>query len=129
MSISFILCILAVTLFQDSVTTVILFGIVLGNYALSGDINAISVIPDLLITFAATALARKAGLKKSFTTCIAAALACMVGLGLIIGTTTPGAISLIFMKLYSLDKQAMVQVQETIQDKKDEIEREVKNAN
>lgn len=234
---------LAVTLFQDSVTTVILFGVVLGNYALSGDINAISVIPDLLITFAATALARKAGLKKSFATCITAALACMVGLGLIIGTTTPGAISLsnvsfvtvifvllyscgksllrtpttlvitmtadvsdyetatsgryvagaigtifsfidtlaaslgpvligvvcasigfateyptvdtvfsqelrigalllvsiipaalmvislIFMKLYSLDKQAMVQVQETIQDKKDEIAREVKNAN
>lgn len=103
---------LAVTLFSDSVATVILFGIILGNYGLSGQISALSIIPDLLITFAATALARKAGLKKSFVTCIALAMLSFLGIGGIIFTTTPGAISMtnlsfvtiLFVLLFSFAK-------------------------
>jgi Na+/melibiose symporter-like transporter len=103
---------LALTLFSDSVATVMLFGIVLGNYALSGQISALSIIPDLAITFAATAIARKAGLKKSFTICIALAMISLIAMGGIVGFATPGTISMtninfitvLFILLYSVAK-------------------------
>ncbi|RDW21897.1 glucuronide permease [Oceanobacillus arenosus] len=54
------------TLGRDAVVTVMLFGILLGNYGLSGTIGLITVIPGLLITFFVTWLARKSGLRKTY---------------------------------------------------------------
>ncbi|AXI07648.1 glucuronide permease [Oceanobacillus sp. 143] len=56
------------TLGRDAVVTVMLFGILLGNYGLSGTIGLITVIPGLLITFFVTGLARKTGLRKAYLT-------------------------------------------------------------
>ncbi|RDW18617.1 MFS transporter [Oceanobacillus chungangensis] len=53
---------------REAVVTVMLFGILLGNYGLSGTIGLITVIPGLLITFFVTWLARKTGLRKSYLT-------------------------------------------------------------
>jgi len=57
---------LGVSLGRDPVVTVMLFGILLGNYGLSGTIGLVTVIPGLLITFFVTWLARKSGLRKTY---------------------------------------------------------------
>ncbi|THE12841.1 glucuronide permease [Bacillus timonensis] len=57
---------LATSLMRESVVTVMLFGILLGDYALSGTISAAILIPGLLVTFFVTWLARKAGLRKAY---------------------------------------------------------------
>ena len=53
---------------REAVVTVMLFGILLGNYGLSGTIGLITVIPGLLITFFVTWLAGRTGLRKAYLT-------------------------------------------------------------
>lgn len=50
----------------NAVTTVIVYGILMGNYALSGKLQMITVIPTILITFLGIGYARKLGLKKAY---------------------------------------------------------------
>jgi len=50
----------------NAVTTVILFGIIMGNYALSGKLMMITAIPTILITFAGIAYAKRLGIKKAY---------------------------------------------------------------
>ncbi|WP_010677489.1 MFS transporter [Bacillus timonensis] len=59
---------LATSLMRESVVTVMLFGILLGDYALSGTISAAILVPGLLVTFFVTWLARKTGLRKAYLT-------------------------------------------------------------
>lgn len=79
-----------VQLMSDQVAMILLFGIVLGNYALSGQISLITIIPDLLITFGAVGLARKKGLRSAYVTYLALASAFFVGLGVMILNMQPG---------------------------------------
>ena len=57
---------LTLSVLRHAVVVVMLFGILLGDYELSGTISLIVLIPTLLITFAGVAYARKTDLKKSF---------------------------------------------------------------
>jgi Na+/melibiose symporter-like transporter len=57
---------LAFSLLRHSVVMVMLFGILIGDYALSGTVSMITIVPTLLITFWAVAKARKTGMKKAF---------------------------------------------------------------
>ncbi|MFD1448737.1 MFS transporter [Oceanobacillus profundus] len=57
---------LAFSLLRYSVVMVMLFGILLGDYGMSGTVSMITVIPVLLITFLAVGIARKSGMRKSF---------------------------------------------------------------
>ncbi|WP_453991082.1 MFS transporter [Bacillus nitroreducens] len=57
---------LASSISRDQVVTVMLFGILLGDYALSGSISAVVLVPGVLVTFLVTWLARKYGLRKSY---------------------------------------------------------------
>ena len=57
---------LAFSLLRQSVVMVMIFGILMGDYALSGTVSMITVIPILLITFIAVAIARKRGMRSSF---------------------------------------------------------------
>lgn len=50
----------------NAITTVILFGIIMGNYALSGKLMMITAIPTIIITFAGIAYAKKLGIKKAY---------------------------------------------------------------
>lgn len=75
---------LAVTLLSDAVIVVMLFGIFLGNYGLSGTISAYTIIPDLIITFFATWLARKYGLRRSFMTSIGMSMLSFIGMGVLL---------------------------------------------
>lgn len=51
---------------SNAVTTVIIFGILIGNYALSGTIGLIAVIPTILITIFGIQYARRLGIKKAY---------------------------------------------------------------
>jgi Na+/melibiose symporter-like transporter len=71
---------LAISLLRNSNVVVMLFGILLGNYALSGTMGLITVIPTLLITFAGVAIARKTGLKKAYVISAWIGMLSLVGL-------------------------------------------------
>lgn len=79
-----------VQIMSDQVTMVLLFGILLGNFKLSGQFQAITIIPDLLITFGAVALARKKGLRGAYLLYLQIATVSFVGLGFMIYTIQPG---------------------------------------
>lgn len=55
-------------LYSDQAVVVIVFGIILGNYGLSGQLSLYQIIPNLVIIAALTALATRKGLKTSYTT-------------------------------------------------------------
>lgn len=55
-------------LFSDQVTQMLIFGILFGSYQLSGQISLIMVVPNILISMAASAVARNKGLKWSYVT-------------------------------------------------------------
>ena len=50
----------------NAVTNVIIYGVLMGSYALSGKLQMISAIPTIIITFLGIAYARKLGLKKAY---------------------------------------------------------------
>ncbi|WP_209123815.1 MFS transporter [Alkalihalobacillus sp. BA299] len=57
---------LANSMIRQGAVGVMFFGILLGDYALSGTIGLITLVPMLLITFFGIGKARKIGLKRSF---------------------------------------------------------------
>ena len=57
---------LASTLVRQPAIVVLFFGVLLGNYALSGTIGFITIIPSLLLTYYGLHKARKIGLKRAF---------------------------------------------------------------
>ncbi|MDQ0256708.1 Na+/melibiose symporter-like transporter [Evansella vedderi] len=57
---------LANSMVRQGAVGVMFFGIMLGDYALSGTIGLITLVPMLLITFFGIGKARKIGLKRSF---------------------------------------------------------------
>lgn len=99
-----------VQMMSDQVAMILLFGIVLGNYGLSGQISLITILPDLLITFGAVGLARKKGLRSAYVTYLALASAFFVGLGIMIFNMQPGDLdfgnltgkAVIFVAVYAL---------------------------
>ncbi|MBM4761179.1 MFS transporter [Bacillus sp. B15-48] len=101
---------LAFSMLRHAVVVVMLFGILIGDYALSGTISMITIVPTLLITFWAVAKARKTGMKKAFlfSTWIAlGAFATLIGMFLIIDGSTIsmssiGIATILFIVLYTL---------------------------
>ena len=99
-----------VQIMSDQVTMIVLFGILLGNYALSGQFQAMTIVPDLLITFGAVALARKKGLRGAYIMYLQIAAVAFVGLGFMVYTIQPGDIdfgnltikAIAFMVLYAV---------------------------
>ncbi len=57
---------LAGSIVRQPAVHIIFFGIMMGNYALSGTVSLVTLIPTLLLTFLGIGYARKRGLKKSF---------------------------------------------------------------
>lgn len=50
----------------NAVTVVIIYGILMGNYSLSGKLMMITAIPTIIITFIGIGYARKLGLKRAY---------------------------------------------------------------
>ncbi|MGM7721456.1 MFS transporter [Metabacillus sp. Hm71] len=102
---------LAISINRYSVVGVMLFGILLGDYALSGTIGMITIIPTLFITFYVVSIARKMGLKKSYVTSAGIGIVSFVGLiVLFLLIDNPSAIllknigvtTILFIVLYSV---------------------------
>lgn len=99
-----------VQLMADQVAQIIVFGILLGNWALSGQMAMLTIIPDLLITFAATALARKKGLRGAYIIYLTLASVFFVVLGLLMMNIQPGDVdfgnltlkAVLFIAIYAL---------------------------
>ncbi|ASK60966.1 glucuronide permease [Virgibacillus phasianinus] len=101
---------LAFMLIRYSVVAVMIFGILMGDYGLSGSISLITIAPTLIITFIVVAYARKLGMRSAFmgSTWIALfSLIGLIGLFLIMNdpTTISGGIGIpivIFTVLYTM---------------------------
>lgn len=99
-----------VQLMSDQVSMIILFGILLGNYGLSGQVALITIIPDLLITFGAVALARKRGLRGAYVMYLSLAAGFFVALGIMLFSMQPGDVNfgnltlkaVLFIAIYTL---------------------------
>lgn len=72
------------TLIGDQAFLVIIFGVILGNYGLSGQVSAMQIIPNLIIIFIMTRLAQNQGLKRSYTVSTILTLVSVVAVGFIL---------------------------------------------
>ncbi|PAV30620.1 glucuronide permease [Virgibacillus profundi] len=101
---------LAFSLLRQSVVMVMIFGILMGDYELSGTVSMITVVPILLITFIAVAIARKRGMRNSFIKSTWISFLSLVGLvGLFLVMNDPTSMSgnigiaiVLFVILYTL---------------------------
>jgi Na+/melibiose symporter-like transporter len=101
---------LAFSLLRHSVVMVMLFAILIGDYALSGTVSMITIVPTLLITFWAVAKARKTGMKKAFLFSTWIALGAFVSLiamftlidGSSISMSNMGITTILFLVLYTM---------------------------
>lgn len=59
---------------NQSVVLVMLFGILLGDYAMSGKLSAMLIFPTIILTFLVTAFATRKGLKKAYVGSVWAAI-------------------------------------------------------
>lgn len=57
---------LATTIASNSIVGVMLFGIIIGNYEVMGNLSVITTIPNLLLLFLGILVARKGGQKKTY---------------------------------------------------------------
>jgi len=106
---------LAAAVIRQPVVPVMFFGLIIGDYALSGTISLVTVVPTLLLTFIGIGLARKSGLKMSFVSATWGAVITYALLLAIIIVGTPQEISLSnlgfmtisFLVLYTLGNAFM----------------------
>ena len=71
---------IALNVAQNATVTVMLFGILMGDYSLAGTIGTIVVIPNILITMYGTKYAQKLGQKKALVTFTWASIAAYTAL-------------------------------------------------
>ena len=101
---------LASSIVRHPAVTIMFFGILIGDYALSGTITLVTTIPTLFLTYLGLGYARKVGLKKAFvggTWLALIAFSIMLVLFLLIDPTTIsltniGIITVLFLILYSI---------------------------
>jgi Na+/melibiose symporter-like transporter len=86
---------LGLSVARYSVVGVMVYGILLGDYALSGKMGLITMVPSLLITFIVVAMARKQGMKSSLVKSSWIGLISFIGLiALFLILDDPKAVSL-----------------------------------
>lgn len=99
-------------LFGDAVVTVMLFGILLGDYALSGTISALMVIPNVLVTTFAASVARKKGLRRAYILSLQVGITALIGMAALLYIGEPGSLdlkgwgvfSIAFVVLYAIGR-------------------------
>lgn len=79
---------------SNAATGVIVFGIILGNYALLGQVGIIGMIPGVIFTMIGTMYARKHGQKKTLVGSTSISLMAYIGIVLLFLLGDPAAISL-----------------------------------
>ncbi|ESV53752.1 glucuronide permease [Streptococcus agalactiae LMG 14747] len=89
-------------LFSDAVVTVMLFGILFGNYALSGAISAMMVIPNILVTTFAASVARKRGLRSAYILALQIGIVGLMAMGALLFFGEQGGLSFTKWTPYSV---------------------------
>lgn len=74
------------TLIGDQVFVVLIFGIILGNYGISGTLGLIQIIPNLLIVAAFTTVASRTSLKNAYILSLITMLTSVALMGVILFT-------------------------------------------
>ncbi|HEL0414074.1 TPA: MFS transporter [Streptococcus equi subsp. zooepidemicus] len=92
----------AVQFFGDSVVMVILFGVLFGNYALSGQFSLLFIIPGILINIAFSGIARKRGLRFSYIRALQIGLVGLLAFGIVLFMGNKGDLSLSHINLYTV---------------------------
>lgn len=92
----------SVQFFGDSVVMVILFGILFGNYALSGQFSLLYVIPGVLINIVFSSIARKKGLRFSYVKALQIGLVGLLAFGVVLFMGGKGDLSLTKLNLYTI---------------------------
>ncbi|MGT2935347.1 MFS transporter [Streptococcus castoreus] len=92
----------AVQFFGDSVVMVMLFGILFGNYALSGQFSLLFIIPGVLINILFSTIARKKGLRFSYVRALQIGLIGLVAFGIVLYMGNPGDLSLTKLNFYTI---------------------------
>lgn len=95
---------------NQAVVMVMLFGIVIGDYAMSGTVSALGIVPTLLITLGITALATRRGLKSAYVLSVCMAILLYTVLAVIVLTVDPsllaldgaGVLAIVFLVLFML---------------------------
>jgi len=85
---------LASNIRNNAATGVIVFGIIMGNYALMGQFNLVVLIPGIIFTFIGTSYAKRVGQKKSFAFTTATYMLAYIGIILLFIFGDPIAILL-----------------------------------
>ena len=78
-------------MFGNQVVLMILFGIIFGNFGLSGTISLVLILPNLLFTTFAATIAQKRGLRYSYVRCLQGAVVSLALLGCLLFFANPGA--------------------------------------
>ncbi|MET3558768.1 Na+/melibiose symporter-like transporter [Streptococcus rupicaprae] len=89
-------------LFGDSVVGVMLYGIIFGDYALSGKMSLLLIIPGILVTVGVAQLARRKGLRFAYVAALQAGLVGLVALGAILSVAQPGMVDFGRLDLYTI---------------------------
>ncbi|MGT2932963.1 MFS transporter [Streptococcus catagoni] len=91
-----------VQFFGDSVVMVMLYGIVFGNYALSGQFSLLFVIPGVLLNIFFSSIARKNGLRFSYVKALQVSLISLLAFGAVLYFGKSGDLSLKNINLYTI---------------------------
>lgn len=91
-----------VQFFGDSVVMVMLYGILFGNYALSGHFSLLFVIPGVLLNIVISNIARKKGLRFSYVRSLQLALISLLAFGVVLYFGKQGSLSLTNINLYTI---------------------------
>ncbi|HFI0273503.1 MFS transporter [Streptococcus suis] len=89
-------------LFGDSVIGVMLYGIIFGDYALSGKMSMLLILPGILVTVGAAQLARRKGLRFAYITALQLGIAGLVTLAAMLLSAKPGMLDLTNWNLYTI---------------------------
>lgn len=81
-------------MFSDQVVLMIVFGIIFGDFGLSGIISLILIVPNLLFTTVAANIARKKGLRYSYVKLLQGSVLFLAALALLLFFSNPGDLSL-----------------------------------
>ncbi|HGD6220463.1 TPA: MFS transporter [Streptococcus agalactiae] len=92
----------AIQFFGDSVVMVLLFGILFGNYALSGQFSLLFIVPGVIINILFSTIARKKGLRFSYVRAIQIGMIGLLAFGAVLYVGKPGDLSLTSLNLYTI---------------------------
>lgn len=93
---------LGYTVSRNAVVVVMLYGIVVGNYSLSGTVGLLTMIPSIIIMFFGIGIARKQGSKKALVSSTWLAMISAIALGAMFMFGDPTTISLKNLNLFTV---------------------------